>query len=732
MEVIMNINRTTVKLFSSGIGCFSTILLVCLLLLQTNSLFPQDDKKTKLSELTALSLEELMNIEVVTVSRKTQKIFEAPGLITVITKQDIENSGARTIIDILRFVPGFSSAINQFGLNEIEVRGFRSTNSSSIIFLLNGLSVNNNIFGEATRIFDDMSLNNVKRIEILRGPGSAVYGSNAMLAVINVLTYQAGEIDKLKMDIRYSSFNTIELSGIYGAKLSDDITITTSLNILNTDGPKLFVEEDRISVNSYSLAPRTTDYSNFKIDARLSVAYKDWKFNSLYVNKNRGPNFGPSFALVQRGEFKNRGTYFVADLLRNFIISDKLKLKPRMYYKKMQFSPDGQIFPPGFGFYDEDGIALDINSDGLIDVFPDGMTAKYELNDNLIGLEMINEIDLSKSHNIQAGFITEYSWIDNLKTSANFNIIVPGDPYYLGEFKIFDEGIVDSYDRLSLSFFIQDIWYVSEFASLTTGFHYDYYNDFGSSLNPRIGWVHSLWDKRITYKLLYGHAFRAPSMGELARANNANIIGNPDLKPEKLDSFEAGFTFKLNGFSQFDINIFYIDMKNRINRKSRVDVQDGHAALIYENDDKIISKGIEAQLSIYNVKKFSGYLNFTYQNSKTYPLSGEVFKTPTIPVIKSNLFLNYKWNKNINTNFALNYIGKRIRAENDSRDDVDAYYWGVFTLKLTEIIKSISMSFSLYNLFDDNYVDNGHQVFIPNDYPRPDINFSIKLSYKIN
>lgn len=676
-----------------------------------------------------MSLVELMNVEIVTVSRLIQKISEAPGFVTVISKKEIENSGARTILDILRLVPGFSSTINQFGLNEIEFRGFRSTNSSNIIFLMNGLSINNNVFGGATRIFDDMSVNNIKRVEILRGPGSAVYGSNAMLCVVNIITFQATEIENLNLKFRYASFNTAEFSAIYGTELLNELHFTAAFNILKTYGPKLMIPTDRLSGESYTLAPRSTDYSNFKIDTQLSISYKGWNFNSLYVDKNRGPFIGPSFALVEKDEFKNRGKYFLADVSKKMAFSEKFVVKSRLYYKRMYFSPDGQLYPPGFGYYDEEDNPLDINDDGILDIFSNGMVSKYELNDNLFGLELINELRFHQKHVLSIGFITEYSWLSDIKTNANFNIIVPGQPFYLGKFRIFDEGIVEPYRRLSISLFAQNIWKITKNASLTAGLHVDYYDDFGFSFNPRIGWVHNIFKNFLTYKLLYGHAFRAPSFGELARSNNANIIGNPNLKPETLDSYEAGVICNFNKYLQLEINFFHINLINRINRKSRGEVPDGHAALIYENDDQIISKGIETQLSAKFGESFSGFINLTYQDSRTILPVGESFQTPMIPVIKSNFMLNYKMNNMVNANIIVNYIGKRIRDVNDQREDVKAYFWSAFTIKLTNIIDKVILDFSIYNFFDSTYVDNGHLRFTPEDYPRPGLNYSIKFSY---
>lgn len=215
-----------------------------------------------------LSLEELMNIKVSTVSRYQQKSNIAPALVTVVTKNDIANSGARNLLDIFRHIPGFYFTINQFGLNEIGIRGLKSTNTATLKLLVNGSSINNNVFGEATRIFDDMPVDNIERIEIIRGPSSAVYGSNAMLSVVNIIT-ENESINQFKPKVSYGSFNTLNFSIVSGHNINEDFSYSAYINLLNTNGPKLIIQNDRLTEEFYGLSPEKTDYSNKKTDAYL-------------------------------------------------------------------------------------------------------------------------------------------------------------------------------------------------------------------------------------------------------------------------------------------------------------------------------------------------------------------------------------------------------------------------------------------------------------------------------
>jgi iron complex outermembrane receptor protein len=176
------------------------------------------DQKTG-GRLTQLSLKELGNIEVTTQSKEPEKLSRTPAAICVITQEDIRRSGATSIPEALRLVPGVEVArvdSNQWSLG---VRGFGSTLSRSVLVLIDGRSVYTPLFAGVYWNVQDTLLEDIERIEVIRGPGGTIWGANAVNAVINIITKNAkdtqgtlvstggGNIDQGTVSFRYGAGN---------------------------------------------------------------------------------------------------------------------------------------------------------------------------------------------------------------------------------------------------------------------------------------------------------------------------------------------------------------------------------------------------------------------------------------------------------------------------------------------------------------------------------------------
>jgi len=142
-------------------------------------------------DLTGLSLEELLNVEVVSVTRKAESLEAVASAITVISKEDIRRSAANDIVDLLRTVPGVNVARLDAHETSVTIRGFSGVFANRLLVLVDGRSVYTPLFGGVYWEYQDIPLNEIERIEVIRGPGASVWGANAVNGVINIITKSA-------------------------------------------------------------------------------------------------------------------------------------------------------------------------------------------------------------------------------------------------------------------------------------------------------------------------------------------------------------------------------------------------------------------------------------------------------------------------------------------------------------------------------------------------------------
>jgi len=187
---------------------------------------PQDSQKA-VGHLTQISLEDLGNIEVTTTSKEPVKASETPAAIYVITQEDIRRSGATSIPEVLRLAPGIEVARIDSNTWSVGVRGFGSAVSRSVLVLIDGRSVYTPLFAGVWWQVQDTLLEDIERIEVIRGPGGTIWGANAVNGVINIITKNAreshgvlvstggGSLDQGFLNFRYGGGNDNLMTGIW-------------------------------------------------------------------------------------------------------------------------------------------------------------------------------------------------------------------------------------------------------------------------------------------------------------------------------------------------------------------------------------------------------------------------------------------------------------------------------------------------------------------------------------
>ena len=174
------------------------------------------------ADLLDLSFEDLMQIVVTSVSKRAQKLSEAPAAVTVLTSEDIRRSGMTTIPDLLRTVPGLHVASIDSNSWAITARGFNSQFANKLLVMIDGRTVYTPLFSGVFWDVQDLMLEDIERIEVVRGPGGTLWGVNAVNGVINILTKQAADTQGLLVSSLGGSLERTSTAARYGGELGGD------------------------------------------------------------------------------------------------------------------------------------------------------------------------------------------------------------------------------------------------------------------------------------------------------------------------------------------------------------------------------------------------------------------------------------------------------------------------------------------------------------------------------
>jgi iron complex outermembrane receptor protein len=692
-------------------------------LAHATSLSDEEQHAARIKQLQSLSLEELMEIPIVSVATGLkQNISDAPAVTTVITDKDIQALGATNLSEVLETVPGFQVSHHTNGyMPKYTVRGiYAGQYSPEIAFLVNGTSISTVYLGGFPFYANDGSLQNVKRIEIIRGPGSAVYGADAFAGVVNIITKTAKDIDGVEVGARTGSFKTNSVWFQQGEKIGKN-EIALSVELKDTDGDKSIIQEDMAtqmdrlfqqSKNSY--APDSVKRGKQNVDARLDVSNENWQWRSA-VQMGRKVEMGAGLGTAIDPIGTMKGNVLSSDLnYHNTFAKDwEFKAQASVYYYDMETENFLHALPANFYGKDTPATLAKIGvkeiQDRLnLDVFYNGFN-NHSLR---LGVGAYYG-DLYRVKNIDNQFPNLFNLVDKSNTPNDF---------------------LKTAIRKNAYFFAQDVYSMAQDWELTSGLRYDHYSDFGSTVNPRLALV---WKTRpdLTTKLLYGRAFRAPSFLELYTRNNLLELGNPDLKPEIIQTYEFVINYQPTSSWRLGLNLFAFDLKKGI-----AYLPAGQTLMIQnlmtQNAGEQTGKGFEIE-SRYQVNKqlvLSGHYAFTKTTEKN-PLA-TLGNTPH-PEHSAYLRADWQFQKDWFLNLQTNYTGKRNRAFTDPRPAMPSY--AIFDLNARYQPKhNFSVSAGVRNLFDKAISDpspppnNLGIIAYPYDLPLEGRNYFVEMRYKFN
>lgn len=443
------------------------------------SLLLQADEQT---ELAPLSLEDLLNIQVTSTSRRSESQHLAPGIVTVISSQEIEHYGARHLRDVLDRVVGMQIlSSRQWGHTKSSIRGMNSAhNEGSVLVLLNGRPVREATDGGVNfDIYEGFPLATIDHIEIIRGPGSVIYGTNAMAGVINLVTKDAKTaINDTRIDISGGSFNRRQLQ-LSTLSSGTDYSLNVGANIIRSNGDDF----DGITDNDNNAGTYILDEESNNL--LINGEYKNFTLNTMFMDNN--PNRANStFQLPAQQVEKQR---FYLDL--------------------------------GYLYDITNGWDASIN---------------YTLNTSSVGWQA-NET-IGRNHYKDRSEMLETILRGNI--TENLNLLAGGS--YTENATAFNF-FLDPVKVYNLSAYTQLDYMLSPKQKVIGGLQWNKPETTASDLSARAGFIQGFGDNWWV-KLLYSEAYRSPNLVESYIRSGINLWGNSNLSPEKIKTYDLQFIYQ--------------------------------------------------------------------------------------------------------------------------------------------------------------------------------------------
>ncbi len=623
-------------------------------------------------------LEKIINSLIAVASKKPINLRESPSVISLITEEEIKKSGARDLIDVLRLVPGIDFGVDIEGVVGIGMRG-NWANEGKVLVLLDGQEMNE-IISAGNMFGNHYPIEQIKKIEVIRGPGSAIYGGSAEYGVINIVTNQAEDINGVCVSGTYGQmekdYGRRNLNLSIGKKIKD---FSFSISGLIGQGQRSDQIYTDYKDSSYSMKGNSSINPNY---VNLALKYKGLSFRAIgdFYQTTQRDGYG---SVVKTGTVNESFNSMFSELKYVLKLNDKFTITPRINFKNQ--TPWKTTSYDYSKPYDKRGIRLSEN-----------ITASYDAK------RFLNLIFGAESYQDKATDNTDSSFFSNGKKEVHY---------------------------FNYSFFAQGLIKTSV-VNFIIGARFDKHSEFKSAFVPRVGLTKKY--NKFHFKALYSQAFRSPSIDNINSADSAGI------NPELTTVIEAELGYQITRKSILTANVYDITSHEPIIYYVS---QDSSNTDYYTNNGHAGSQGFEIE---YRYKDKWGYINFnyslytvsnkekiaSYKANNSYSLLG---------FANRKINLNVCWNitKALSFNTTATFYGERFAVVgidtvgNSIQKKLDPTLLLNFFMRYETPIKGLSVGLGVYDVLNQKLkfiqpYDGGHAPL-----PGPSREIIFRLSYNL-
>ncbi len=612
----------------------------------------------------ALSLDSLLNVKISTASRTLQTVSEAPASVTIISAEDIARYGYRTLDEALTTVKGFYRSYDR-NYVYVGVRGFsRPTDyNDRLLLLLDGHVMNDNFYGSAPAGTDfPLDFGSIERIEIVRGPGSALYGTGAMFAVINIITKRGASIDGVDISAETGSYGRLKGAILAGKEWANGVDASFSASWVDVKGHDIYYRDYDNPGTNHGIA-HNLDWDRY-YSTLGTIRYRGISLTGYYGSRTKGISTGAFGTLFNdsRAHTLDRDAYLELKYDEDIGSDKNIVLKTSFF----SYAYRGE-YPYSVDSYDmNDAQLFEVDAQFRWDLSP--------------GNRLIAGVELR--HNTVASY--RYWDLNTVYFDANF-----------------------PYDVFSV--YLQDEFQVLDNLLITLGFRQDKDVNSESSTTPRGAIVYKPFEST-TWKLLYGEGFRSPNLYEAHYADPVSgFKSNPGLRAENIRTMETVLEQRIGALSFGSCSLYRYWMSDLIDTMTDPADSVNH----FQNISTVRAYGIELNFETRWRSGATGYANYTFQNAED-PATGE--QLSNVPRHLARLGCSYPLFSHFDIALEIQYETSRKTVYNTM---TDPFLVANTSIVVRHFLGGLTGSLSIRNLFDASYGNPGgfehKQPIIPQD-----------------
>jgi iron complex outermembrane receptor protein len=620
---------------------------------------------------------------VVAASQHPQKLSQVPASAYVITAEDIERYGYRTLAEALQSVPGIISS-NDRNYSYLWFRGFGlpSDYNNRILVQVDGHRMNDEVYGgvlPGQEFSVDMKV--VDHIEVIKGPASALYGNNALFGVVNIVTKSAGRAPLVDVSAETGSYGTHKESLALAHTFANGPSVYVGGSYRNMKGQDLYYPQFADINNGVAAGSDGEHNSTF-------LGKLDYAGFTLEGNVGSRTKHIPTASFADRFNDSGSQTTDVRsfmELRSDHRLTSQIELNSRFYYD----------------WYDYEG--------------------DYMYNNAAPPPEVVKNLDWTWARSYGEEIHAR------LTPWGSENALTVGQEYektLQSRQQNYDEGTLPPYPTdvsttpQRWAAYAQQEWQPYSGLSLTAGGRYDHYETFGKTVNPRLAAVHNLWPDS-TLKATYGSAFRAPTAFEMFYGGITTFVTNPDLQPEKISSYELIWEQQFPGRGMVRVSGYENRVKNLIEQAT---LDDGR--IQFQNRGTVESIGMELYSKWSWNSVLSGFAGYDLQ--RTRELDGSPLSNS--PRHSGSAGLS-AWIERTRTTLSLQsfFVSSRRTFQETTLPTTT-----LFSVILRQSLGTSGpiLFASVYNLLDTNYSVSGAAEHLQDAIPQDGRNFTVGLEIK--